>query len=78
MALYKNSGYLTQSNDTGFDKLYKPGAKCPVSGIYRCEGCGDEIASNKDNPFPTQNQQQHKPSSGAIEWRLIVRSESKD
>lgn len=72
MALYKYGNRLTQTNDTAFDQLYPPGAVCPHSGIYRCEACGDEIASNRGNPFPPQNHHQHTPGAGAIQWRLLV------
>lgn len=72
MAQYKYEKYLNQSNNTAYDSLHKPGENCPNSGIYRCESCGDEIASNKGNPFPPQNHHQHPPGKGGIQWRLIV------
>lgn len=72
MALYKNGGYLAQSQHSSFDTLHSPGSTCPLSGIYRCESCGDEIASNQGNPFPPQNHHQHAPGSGPIRWKLIV------
>lgn len=72
MALYKYGGYLAQSQHITFDTLYSPGNTCPQSGIYRCESCGDEIASNQGNPFPPQNHHQHVPGSGPIRWKLIV------
>jgi hypothetical protein len=75
--MYKYGNYLSQSNHGEFDELYRPGANCPNSGIYRCEGCGDEIASNKGNPFPPQNHHQHGLNQGAILWKLIVFSQSK-
>lgn len=77
MAQYKYEKYLNKSDHSEYDKLYKPGDNCPNSGIYRCEGCGDEIASNKGNPFPPQNHPQHAPGQGEIRWRLIVFSQSK-
>lgn len=54
---------------------YKPADKVPVSGIYRCEGCGDEITSNAGDPFPPQNRHQHQ-NQAAIIWRLIVRTKT--
>ena len=72
MALYKYNQYFSQSNDTGFDKLYSPGDICPYSGIYRCESCGDEIAANKNTPLPPQNHHQHAPTQGRIQWKLIA------
>lgn len=75
MALYRYSQFLKLNEHAEFDRLYKPGDNCPNSGIYRCEACGDEIASNKGNPFPPQNHHQHQPGKGAIQWKLIVFSE---
>jgi hypothetical protein len=72
MAQYKYAYYLNQSDNQAYDALYSPGTICPDSGIYRCEACGDEIASNKGNPFPPQNHHQHALGAGAIRWRLIV------
>lgn len=77
MALYKDRDFVRTSDSSEFDKLYSPGAACPHSGIYRCDSCGDEIASNKGNPFPPQNHHQHKPGAGAIRWRMIVYAEQK-
>jgi hypothetical protein len=72
MALYKNAAYLTQDNHAAFDTLHQPGATTPHSGIYRCENCEDEVASNQGNPLPPQNHKQHQPGNGAIRWRLIL------
>jgi hypothetical protein len=72
MALYKNSSYLQQSTHTAFDTILNPGTSTPHSDIYRCEGCGHEIASNANNPLPPQNHHQHSTSQGTIRWRLIV------
>ena len=74
MALYKYSRYLEVSNDQAFDTLSSPGTSTPYSGIYRCEGCGSEIASNAGNPLPPQNHHQHSQAQGTIRWRLIVHS----
>jgi hypothetical protein len=77
MALYKYQNYLVNSPSEAFDSLYGPGLQVPNSGIYRCEGCGDEIAANKGDPLPPQNHHQHALSQGAIRWRMIVFSQSK-
>ncbi len=77
MAQYKYANYLNQNDHAAYDTLRKPGENCPNSGIYRCETCGDEIASNKGNPFPPQNHHQHAPGKGAIQWRLIVFAQQK-
>jgi hypothetical protein len=77
MALYKYTQYLGTSTDAAFDVLYKPGATTPHSGIYRCEGCGHEIASNGGNPLPPQNHHQHNASQGTILWRMAVYAQGK-
>ena len=72
MALYKNGNYLQQRTHQAFDNFTGPGQSTPHSGIYRCEGCGHEIAANVGNPMPPQNHHQHTPAQGTIRWRLIV------
>lgn len=57
---------------TWWKESYKPGDEVPRSGIYRCNGCGREIASNKPDPFPPQNHHQHSTSHGSIRWKLVV------
>lgn len=74
MALYKDLTHLSEA-ETGreaFDKEWKPGETPPHAGIYRCAGCGDEIASNKGIQLPSQNHKQHSPIQGAIRWKLLV------
>jgi hypothetical protein len=75
MALFKYNQFLKQSQDAAFDTISGPAAVTPHSGIYRCEGCGREIAANKGNPLPPQNHHQHTTAQGAIRWRLIVFAE---
>lgn len=72
MAQYKHGKFLQQSDHAAYDTLLYPGSNCPDSGIYRCESCGDEVASNKGNPLPPQNHRQHDPARGPVRWRLIV------
>lgn len=55
---------------------YHPGDMVPVSGIFRCAGCGHEVCCNKADPFPPQNHHQHTPSQGKIRWSLNVRAEN--
>lgn len=57
--------------------LYEIGDTVPASGIYRCTGCGDEITSNKGDPFPTQNKHQHQNPATRILWQLIVKTQTK-
>lgn len=77
MAQYKYIKFLSQKDLPAYDALHNPGEICGNSGIYRCASCGDEIASNKGNPFPPQNHHQHAPEQGAIRWQLIVFAQQK-
>jgi hypothetical protein len=72
VAWYKRSSDLQQSTSIEFDKEHAPGTTVPHSGIYRCLGCGREIASNAQTPFPPQNHHQHTLPQGMIRWRLSV------
>ncbi len=72
MAWYKDPNVLQKSSSAEYDKIHKPGEIVPHSGIYRCQGCGREIASNESDPFPPQNHHQHTQQQGTIRWRLIV------
>lgn len=57
--------------------IYGIGQKVPVSGIYRCYACGDEITSNQGDPFPPQNKSQHDCQGKPVQWELIVRTQTK-
>lgn len=59
-----------------WDTLHQIASIVPASGIYRCEGCGDEITSNKGDRFPPQNKHQHT-NQRKVEWRLIVETQTK-
>lgn len=72
MPYYKHGSKLTQHNDAAFDAVYHPGQAVPYSGIYKCNGCGHEIAANKGDPFPPQNKHQHENRAVPIAWQLIV------
>jgi hypothetical protein len=80
MAWYKDKTYLkeTTSDHEWWSKNYNVGDIAPVSGIYRCPGCGKEIAHNEDTKLPPQNHHQHSASQGKISWRMIVRSNTKE
>jgi len=82
MALYSPSTkkYVKETNqpqNAHWTHYYRPGAIVPVSGIYRCAACGDEITSNKDDPFPPQNTKQHPCATASIQWELIVMTQTK-
>lgn len=71
MAQYKYGQHLNKSDHDAYDTKHPPGTVVTNSGIYRCAGCGDEIAANKGNPLPPQNHHQH-PNKSKIEWQLLV------
>lgn len=78
MAFYSKTSakFVNETNKPNADwwhRKYTPGDKIPTSGIYRCTSCGNEIACNKDEPFPPQNDSQHK-SCNAIEWELVIKT----
>lgn len=72
MALYKQGNYLTHVEDPAFDQIHEPGIAAPYPGIYRCTGCGDEIAIAGGHVLPAQNHRQHSILSGPIRWQLLV------
>ncbi len=77
MALYKNGSWIGHLTSEAFDKVYTPGTSTPHSGIYKCLGCNDEVASNVGNPLPPQNHHQHSTNQGAIRWQLAVFAQTK-
>ena len=60
-----------------WNKAYGIGSTVPASGIYRCTGCGHEITSNKGDNFPPQNRHQHSDPKVAVNWQLIVKTQTK-
>ena len=72
MALYKYQQYLKLDQGNTFDQEHPPGSLAPLSGIYRCMGCGKEVASNQQQPLPPQNHHQHTVLQGTIRWKLVV------
>ena len=69
MALYKYANLLTQSTDAAFDRQQPPGGAAPWSGIYRCPGCGREIAANERQPLPWPH---HQGVFTVIGWILAA------
>jgi len=72
MASYKYGEFLAKNQSEAFDHELTPGTIAANSGIYRCYGCGDEVACNKGNPLPPQNHHQHKNTQIPIRWKLLV------
>lgn len=75
MAFYKYTENLISMDHEAFDLTYGPGKQVQHSGIFRCEGCGKEIAANAGDPLPPQNRHQHGLMQGPIKWRLMVWSQ---
>ena len=71
MALYKNGPSLTYADDKAFDLVHSPGTAAPHPGIYKCTGCGDEIAIAGGHTLPPQNHRQHN-TTAKIAWQLLV------
>ncbi len=74
MAFIQSERHVHKVDHEAFRTIHKPGTKVPYSGIYECQGCGNEIASNANggDRFPPENHHQHTPEQGAIRWKLIV------
>lgn len=73
MALYVDEAVVRKVKpQEAFEKIWKPGETPVHAGIYRCQGCDDEIASNKGIQLPTQNHRQHNALQGPIRWKLLV------
>jgi len=81
MAFYKYSSYLTVDRSDAFDTIYKPGEPTPHSGIYRCNGCTVEIASEAGKPLPASRAcSEHHPNkhvSGEVSWKLMVSADGR-
>jgi hypothetical protein len=74
MAFYKYGNFLTQQNSAEFDAVYQPNSATPISGVYRCQGCGLSATFVKGHNIPPQNHHQHTTQQGAIRWQLVVKS----
>lgn len=66
MPYYKDQKYLVHNTHEAFEKIHSPAEKTPYSGIYRCEGCGEEVISTEGHPLPPQNHHQHTQAQGKI------------
>lgn len=74
MPTFKYASEFVRMNGPAFDTLHKPGDRVPLSGIYKCTGCGDEVCCNKGDPLPPQNRHQHTSAFIPIRWRLVTAS----
>ena len=69
MALYKDGRFLIQENGPEYDLLHGPVTATPLSGIYRCDGCGASAVSTTGHPLPPQNHHQHTAAQGTVRRR---------
>jgi hypothetical protein len=72
MARFKYPNYLSQTKHASFDLPLQPSAFVPCGGIYRCTGCGTEIALEGIGLFPDRSHHKHEPAQGPIQWQLVV------
>ena len=72
MALYKFQNYLAVSKSGSFDLALSPSAPVPCAGIFRCTGCGTEIAVESIGLLPDRSHHPHQPRQGPIQWQLVV------
>lgn len=73
MAYYKHRRFLTRQKGSEFDDLHPPASVAPLSGIYRCEGCGRSIVATNAQVLPDALHHVHATAKPIL-WRLIVRS----
>lgn len=59
MPVYRFNKYFRlpkyEEDSFDFEVCYEPGLLAPYEGIYRCEGCGLEIARKESEPLPEIN-----------------------
>lgn len=76
MALYKYRNYLELSKSTSFDRVLPAGLHIPSAGIYRCVGCGNEIAQAANGVLPDRQHHKHTPAQGEVRWQLVIAAQS--
>jgi hypothetical protein len=72
MARFKYPNYLSQTKHASFDLTLQPSAFIPTGGIYRCTGCGTEVALEAIGLLPDRSHHKHEPRQGPIGWQLVV------
>ncbi len=74
MPYYKQPEFFIADASAAFDEIHSvpPGSLAPFAGIYRCTGCGHEIAIAKGHVMPPQNHHQHTIFHGPIQWQLVA------
>jgi hypothetical protein len=77
LARYKRRSYVLESDHAAFEVRYAPAARVENPGIYRCIGCGDEVAVAKGHLLPRPGGHEHAAGEAKVEWQLIVFAEQK-
>lgn len=72
MAVYKYAYLLVQSANPRFDHVVGPGQEAVKSGIFRCQGCGREIAMVEGQRLPDATDHDHRAEHGTVRWCLAV------
>jgi hypothetical protein len=72
MALCKDVNKLRESRSEAFEKVIRPGADVTYEGIYKCVGCGIEMAVVAGKPFPGSKQRPHARGCTQERWQLLV------
>ncbi|MFF7710224.1 hypothetical protein [Pseudomonas sp. NPDC007930] len=56
-----------------WEALYAPGDAAPAHGVYRCEGCGEEVTCARSAPLPAREQHAHY-GPWRVQWRLVAKT----
>ena len=72
MAKYLYRQFVEQTDHDLFDRNHRPIEFAPRSGIYRCMGCGREVAVAEGGALPGYGHHGHGADEGTPRWRLIV------
>lgn len=76
LALYKYPNYLNLSKNSSFDQVLPAGLHIPSAGIYRCQGCGNEVAQEANTVLPDRQHHAHTPAQGDVRWQLVIAAQS--
>jgi hypothetical protein len=72
MAKFLYRQFVEQTDHDLFDRNHRPIEFAPRSGIYRCMGCGREVAVPEGGALPGYGHHAHGAEEGPPRWRLIV------
>ena len=75
MAIYGDATHVQRAESNIFRAIHQPGDRPIFSGIYRCTGCGKEVAHDSGGPLPAHGSHRHAGDQ-EIRWRLVVLAET--